>query len=75
MIIAPRITADPDVLGGKPCIRGLRFPVRDLLELLANGVPPDELLRDYPYLEREDVPAALAYAASQLGHPVVIAAE
>jgi uncharacterized protein (DUF433 family) len=75
MLIAPRITADPDVLGGKPCIRGLRFPVRDLLELLANGVGPDEILADYPYLEPEDIPAALSYAASQIGHPVVIAAE
>ena len=75
MYIAPRITAEPDKLGGKPCIRGLRFPVRDLLELLANGVTVDEILADYPYLERDDIPAALAYAASQVGHPVVIAAE
>lgn len=74
MYIAPRITAEPDKLGGKPCIRGLRFPVRDLLELLANGVTVAELLEDYPYLEAEDIPAALAYAASQVGHPVVIAA-
>ncbi len=74
MYIAPRITAEPDKLGGKPCIRGLRFPVRDLLELLANGVTVAELLEDYPYLESEDIPAALAYAASQVGHPVVIAA-
>ncbi len=75
MLIAPRITADPQVLGGKPCIRGLRFPVRDLLELLANGVEQDEILADYPYLQAEDIPAALSYAASQIGHPVVIAAE
>lgn len=75
MLIAPRITADPDVLGGKPCIRGLRFPVRDLLELLASGAEPDEIMTDYPYLEPEDIRAALAYAASQIGHPVVIAAE
>lgn len=75
MVIAPRITADPNVLGGKPCIRGLRFPVRDLLELLASGARPDEILADYPYLEHEDIGAALTYAASQTGHPVVIAAE
>ena len=62
-------------MGGKPCIRGLRFPVKDLLELLANGVSTEEILADYPYLEREDIPAALAYAASQVGHPVVLAAE
>ena len=75
MYIAPRITAEPGKLGGKPCIRGLRFAVRDLLELLANGVPTAEILADYPYLEPEDIPADLAYAASQVGHPVVIAAE
>ena len=75
IVIAPRITADPDILGGKPCIRGLRFPVKDLVELLANGATPDEILADYPYLERDDIPAALSYAASQIGHSVVIAAE
>lgn len=75
MQIAPRITAQADVLGGKPCIRGLRFPVKDLLELLAHGVTTAELLQDYPYLEEADVSAALAYAASQVGHPVVLAAE
>ena len=75
MFIAPRITAEPGKMGGKPCIRGLRFPVKDLLELLANGVSTDEILADYPYLEREDIPAALSYAASQVGHPVVLAAE
>jgi uncharacterized protein (DUF433 family) len=75
MDIAPRITAEVGKLGGKPCIRGLRFPVKDLLELLANGVSVEEILTDYPYLEPEDIPAALAYAASQVGHPVVLAAE
>lgn len=75
MDIAPRITAEAGKLGGKPCIRGLRFPVSDLLGLLAAGVSTEEVLADYPYLEAEDIPAALAYAASQVGHPVVLAAE
>jgi len=75
MDIAPRITAEAGKLGGKPCIRGLRFPVSDLLGLLAAGVSTQEVLADYPYLEAEDIPAALAYAASQVGHPVVLAAE
>jgi uncharacterized protein (DUF433 family) len=75
MNIAPRITAEPGKLGGKPCIRGLRFPVSDLLGLLANGIPVEEILADYPYLEAEDIPAALSYAASQVAHPVVLAAE
>lgn len=75
MEIAPRITAEPGKLGGRPCIRGLRFLVSDLLELLANGVSVAELLEDYPYLEPEDIPAALNYAASQVNHPIVSAAE
>jgi uncharacterized protein (DUF433 family) len=75
MYIAPRITAEPGKLGGKPCIRRLRFPVRDLLQLLASGATVAEILEDYPYLEAEDVPAALAYAASQVAHGLVIAAE
>jgi uncharacterized protein (DUF433 family) len=73
MLIAERITAEPGKLGGKPCIRGLRFPVADLLGLLAAGMTPDEIVADYPYLELEDIPAALNYAASQLGSPVIAA--
>lgn len=64
MYVAPRITVEPDKMGGKPCIRGMRFPVRDLLELLANGVPVWEILEDYPGLQPEDIPAVLHYAAS-----------
>ena len=58
-----RITTDPSICGGKPCIRGLRFPVSRLLGLLAAGEAPDSILRAYPYLEPEDVAEALAYAA------------
>lgn len=63
MEVAPRITVEPDKMGGKACIRGLRFPVRDLLELLAVGAPVWEILDDYPDLEPEDIPAVLHYAA------------
>jgi len=70
MEVAPRITAESDKLGGKPCIRGLRFPVSDLLGLLANGVTIAEILEDYPSLEAEDIPAALSYAAERLRQPV-----
>jgi uncharacterized protein (DUF433 family) len=73
MEVAPRITAEADKLGGKPCIRGLRFPVSDLLELLANGVPVAEILEDYPDLEAEDIPAALSYAADRLNQPLAAA--
>lgn len=58
-----RITIDPDVCHGKPCVRGLRYPVETLLELLSGGMTFDEVLADYPDLEREDLLAALAYAA------------
>ncbi len=58
-----RITIDPGICHGKPCIRGLRYPVESLLELLSSGMTIDEILRDYEDLERDDVLAALEYAA------------
>jgi len=58
-----RITTTPEVCGGKPCIRGLRFPVSRLLGLLASGESPQDILRSYPYLESEDIHEALRYAA------------
>jgi uncharacterized protein (DUF433 family) len=58
-----RITVDPAVCTGKPCIRGLRFPVARLLGLLAAGETRETILSDYPYLEVEDIEAALRYAA------------
>lgn len=58
-----RITIDPGVCTGKPCIRGLRFPVSRLLGLLASGESKDAILKAYPYLEPEDIAQALAYAA------------
>lgn len=57
-----RITIDPDIAHGKPVIRGLRYPVEMLLELLSSGMTNEEILADYPDLEREDLLAALAYA-------------
>jgi uncharacterized protein (DUF433 family) len=59
----PRITIDPAVCTGKPCIRGLRFPVARLLGLLAAGETREEILASYPYLEPEDIGEALRYAA------------
>lgn len=59
-----RITIDPAVCTGKPCIRGLRFPVSRLLGLLAAGESRDGILKAYPYLEAEDIQAALEYAAA-----------
>ena len=65
-----RITVDPAICHGQPTIRGLRYPVSLLLELLSNGMTIDELLADYEDLEREDILAALAFAArlSQVKH-------
>jgi uncharacterized protein (DUF433 family) len=57
--------------GGRPCIRGFRIPVSDVLELLSSGAPIDEILADYSFLEREDVLAAIEYAAHQANHPVL----
>ena len=59
----PRITRDPHVMGGKPCIRGLRITVRTIVGLVAEGHTPADILADYPYLEAEDIAEALAYAA------------
>ncbi len=57
-----RITIDPDICHGKPCIRGLRYPVEFLLELLSSGMTYAEILSDYPDLEQEDIFAALEFA-------------
>lgn len=58
-----RITIDPAICHGKPCIRGLRYPVENLLELLAGGMSIEQVLEDYEDLQREDILAALSYAA------------
>jgi uncharacterized protein (DUF433 family) len=59
------ITMEPGKRGGKPCIRGLRITVSDVLEYLAGGMTEDEILRDFPYLTREDIRACLAFAADR----------
>jgi uncharacterized protein (DUF433 family) len=66
-----RITVEADKCGGRPCIRGLRIRVTDVLELLGAGASYEEILKDYPFLEREDILAALDYAAHQTDHVVL----
>jgi len=66
-----RITINPEICGGRPCIRGLRVRVTDVLEMLAGGASESEILEDYPYLEREDIMASLEFAARWLDHPVL----
>ncbi|HQT00447.1 MAG TPA: DUF433 domain-containing protein [Thiobacillus sp.] len=65
--MSERITLDPAVCHGKPCVRGLRYPVENILEWLAGGMSMEEILADYEDLEREDILAVLAYAA-RLAH-------
>jgi prevent-host-death family protein len=66
-----RITVDPAVCGGRPCIRGMRIRVSDVVGLLAAGEKRERILKDYPYLESADIDAALAYAASSSSHRVI----
>ena len=66
-----RITLDPNQCGGRPCLRGLRIRVTDVLDLLAAGAERDEILADYPLLEAGDIVASLEYAARQADHPLL----
>ena len=66
-----RVTVDPAQCGGRPCLRGLRVRVRDVLDLLAAGASREEVLADHPLLEAGDITASLEYAARQADHPVL----
>lgn len=73
MNLLERITHDPQQCGGRPCIRGLRIRVTDVLDLLAAGLSFDEIVGELPDLETDDVRACLAYARSRIDHPVIAA--
>lgn len=66
-----RITFNPEQCAGRPCIRGMRIRVKDVLEMLASGATEAEILESDPYLEREDIQASLEYAAKQVDHAVL----
>jgi len=66
-----RITIDPEICFGKPCIRGMRIPVHLIIDLIAAGKTVKEILKDYPYLEEEDIRQALQYAAALAREQVV----
>ena len=66
-----RITVDAEKCGGRPSLRGLRIRVKDVLDLLAAGASHDEILEDFPELEKEDILAVLEYAARQSDHPIL----
>jgi uncharacterized protein (DUF433 family) len=68
-----RITFNPNQCGGRPCIRGMRIRVKDVIDLVAAGVTEAEILTDFPDLEAGDIKASLEYAAAQLDHPVLVA--
>lgn len=69
-----RVTIDPQQCGGRPCIRGTRMRVQDVLDMLAGGATTEEILADFPYLEADDIRASIAYAAAAIGDTAVIAA-
>lgn len=69
-----RITVNPAQCGGRPCIRGMRIRVKDVLDLLAAKIPEEEILEDFPYLESADIRACLAFAAAESDHPILAAA-
>ena len=71
--VAERITVDPEQCGGRPCIRGLRIRVVDVLELLAAGLSPEQVITELPDMEPADVIAALRYASRRLDHPILAA--
>ncbi len=66
-----RITIDSEQCGGRPCIRGMRIRVTDVLDLLASGLSAEQILEEMPDLEREDIQASLRYASQRLDHPVI----
>ncbi|HEX5709591.1 MAG TPA: DUF433 domain-containing protein [Pyrinomonadaceae bacterium] len=68
-----RITVNPEQCGGRPCVRGMRIRVIDILDLFAAGLSAEQILEEMPDLEREDLQAALRYAARKLDHPVLAA--
>jgi uncharacterized protein (DUF433 family) len=68
-----RITVNPRQCGGRPCIRGMRIRVTDVLDLLASGLTREQVLEEFPDLEPEDLDACLRFASRRIDHPVVVA--
>jgi uncharacterized protein (DUF433 family) len=71
--IFERITVNPRQCGGRPCVRGMRIRVTDVLDLLAAGLTADEVLEELPDLEREDIQACLRFASQRVDHPIIAA--
>lgn len=73
VFLCDRITVDPEQCGGRPCVRGMRIRVSDVLDLLISGLSPQEILDEMPDLEIEDIKSCLRFAASRINHPVLAA--
>ncbi|NOT56859.1 MAG: DUF433 domain-containing protein [Deltaproteobacteria bacterium] len=71
--LTERITVNPEQCGGRPCIRGMRIRVVDVLDLLANGLTPQQVIDELPDLEPQDIAACLRFASQRLDHPVIAA--
>lgn len=67
-----RITVNPQQCGGRPCVRGMRIRVSDVLDLLANNLTPDQIIEELPDLEPADIPACIRYATQRVSHAVVV---
>ncbi len=72
MVYKNIITSDPNVRGGKPCIRGMRITVYEVLDYLASGMSVEDIIKDFPYLNEEDIRASLSYAADREKHQMII---
>ena len=71
--ISDRITIDPEQCGGRPCIRGMRIRVSDVIDLFANGLTSAQILSELPDLEPEDIAACLRFASQRIDHPMITA--
>ena len=74
MKVIERITVNPNQCGGRPCLRGMRIRVKDVLDMLAGGTSQEEILADFPDLELEDIRACLTYASRYFDHPILTSA-
>ncbi|MBI1884578.1 MAG: DUF433 domain-containing protein [Chlamydiae bacterium] len=73
MLLSRRITVNPEQCGGRPCVRGMRIRVMDVLDLYAAGLTASQIIQEMPDLEEEDLKACLQYASSWMDHPVIVA--
>jgi uncharacterized protein (DUF433 family) len=71
MDLLQRITVNPEICGGRPCVRGMRIRVTDVLDLLANGLTPEDIVEELPDLELADIRACITYVSRRFEHPIL----